>query len=59
MHKMDKFLCKLLQKMLSKVNPANYEPWMKAIMAAKNKVCNWVDEKYLDEIVSHIKNAYN
>lgn len=59
MHKMNKFLCKLLQKILSKVNPVNYEPWMKAIMAAKNKVCNWVDEKYLDEIVSHIKNAYN
>ena len=51
---MDKVLCKMLQKSVSKKDPATYEPWMKALMCAVGQSCDWTDEKYLLPILDYL-----
>lgn len=51
----DKTLCKMLQKTVAKQDPANYEPWQKALMCAGDDKCDWTDEKYLDALVEYMK----
>ena len=50
----DRTLCKLLQKMINGKDPNICEPWMKALLAASGKKCDWVDEKYLGPLIENI-----
>ena len=52
----DRSLCKLLQKVIAKKDPETYEPWMKALVLAKGKKCDWTDRKYIEPIIDYIKN---
>lgn len=52
----DRSLCKLLQKAIAKKDPETYEPWMKALVLAKGKKCDWTDRKYIEPIIDYIKN---
>ena len=47
----DRTLCKLLQKSVAKKDPETYEPWMKALMSAMGKKCDWTDPKYLKPLM--------
>lgn len=51
----DRTLCKLLQKAIAKKNPNTYEPWMKALMSAVGKSCDWTDKKYLTSIQKYLE----
>ena len=51
----DRTLCKLLQKTIAKKDPNTYEPWMKALMCAVGKSCDWTDRKYLDSIQNYLE----
>ena len=51
----DKTLCKMLQKAIAKKDPSTYEPWMKALMSAVGKKCDWTDKKYLKPLLEYIK----
>ena len=51
----DKTLCKMLQKSVSKQNPDEYEPWQKALMCSMGKKCDWTDKSYLEPLLKHIK----
>lgn len=50
----DRTLCKLLQKAVAKKDPADYEPWEKALMCAVGQKCDWTDKKYLDDLIGFI-----
>jgi len=50
----DKTLCKMLQKVIAKKDPNTYEPWMKALMRAVGKKCDWTDRKYLKPLLDYI-----
>lgn len=47
MNRIDRTMCRILQKSVAKKDPDTYEPWMKALMDAAEKSCDWTDEKYL------------
>lgn len=47
----DRNLCKLLIKIVSKKDPEEYETWERALMAAGNNKSDWTDEKYLEPIL--------
>lgn len=51
----DRALCKLLQKAIEKKDPNTYEPWMKALMCAAGKSCDWTDKKYLISIQNYLE----
>ena len=51
----DKTLCKLLKKAVSKKDPNTYEPWMKALMDAIGKKCDWTDKKYLKNLLDYLQ----
>lgn len=51
----DRTLCKLLQKTIEKKDPNTYEPWMKALMCAVGKSCDWTDKKYLISIQNYLE----
>lgn len=51
----DRTLCKLLQKSIAKKDPNTCEPWMKALMCAAGKSCDWTDRKYLDSIQKYLE----
>lgn len=51
----DRTLCKLLQKAISKKDPNTYEPWMKALMSAVGKSCDWTDREYLASIREYLE----
>lgn len=51
----DRTLCKLLKKMITKQDPASYEPWMKALLSAQGQVCDWTDKKYLIPLLEYIQ----
>ena len=40
----DRTLCRMLKKTVAKKDPDTYEPWMKALMSADGKQCDWTDE---------------
>lgn len=50
----DRTLCKMLQKAIAKKDPDTYEPWMKALMCAVGKTCDWTDRKYLISIQNYL-----
>lgn len=51
----DRMLCKMLQKSVAKKDPSTYEPWMKALMCAAGKNCDWTDKKYLIPLMEYLK----
>ena len=52
----DRTLCKMLQKAIANRDPKTYEPWMKALMSAIGKKCDWTDKKYLKPLLEYINN---
>lgn len=52
---MDRTLCKMLQKSVAKKDPSTHEPWMKALMGAVGKDCDWTDKKYLIPLIDYLK----
>lgn len=50
----DKTLCKMLRKAVAKKDPSTYEPWMTALMAAGDDVCDWTDREYLKPLLEEI-----
>ena len=48
----DRTLCKMLQKSLAKKDPSEYEPWMRALMRAAGKSCDWTDPAYLQPLLT-------
>lgn len=54
MTRIDRTLCKLLQKSIAKKDPATCEPWMKALLCAKGQVCDWTDRAYLTPLIKLI-----
>lgn len=52
---MDRSLCKLLQKAVSKKDPLEYEPWETALMSAIGKTCDWTDKAYLEPLIELIR----
>ena len=51
----DRTLCKMLQKAVSKKDPADYEIWEKALMCAVNQKCDWTDKSFLEPIITFAK----
>ena len=51
----DRTLCKMLQKVVAKQNPDEYEPWQKALMCAAGQKCDWTDKAYLGELLKYIE----
>lgn len=50
----DRTLCKMLQKVVAKQNPDEYEPWQKALMSAVGQNCDWTDKLYLEPLLKYI-----
>ena len=50
----DRKLCNVLRKMLSKKDPSEYEPWAKALMDAGDEKADWTDKKYIMPILDFI-----
>lgn len=50
----DRTLCKLLHKSLSKKDPSTYEPWMTSLMSAFGQKCDWVDRAYIEPILKEL-----
>lgn len=50
----DRTMCNMLRKAISKKDPAEYEIWEKALMAAGEEKCDWTDKKYLKPILDFI-----
>lgn len=53
----DRTLCRILQKAVAKKDPAEYEPWMKALMCSAGKKCDWTDRKYLAPLVHFLQES--
>lgn len=53
----DRMLCRLLQKAVAKKDPAEYEPWQKALMCAAGQSCDWTDEKYLKPLLGYLEKS--
>lgn len=51
----DRALCKLLHKAIAKKDPNTCEPWMKALMCAAGKSCDWTDRKYLISLQDYLE----
>ncbi|MGI6010832.1 MAG: flavodoxin domain-containing protein [Ruminococcus sp.] len=51
----DRMLCKMLQKAIGKKDPANYEPWMAALMEAAGQKCDWTDRSYLVPLIEYLQ----
>lgn len=50
----DRNMCKMLIKSVSKKNPNELEIWEKALVAAGDEKCDWTDKKYLKPILEAI-----
>ncbi len=50
----DRMLCKMLQKVVAKQNPEEYEPWQKALMSAAGRKCDWTDPQYLAPLLAYL-----
>ena len=44
----------ITQKAVSKKDPADYEVWEKALMAAGEDKCDWTDKKYIEPIIAYL-----
>ena len=51
----DRTLCNMLKKAIAKKDPDTYEPWMKALMSAVDKACDWTDKEYLGPLLDYIR----
>lgn len=51
----DRTLCKMLQKVVAKQNPDEYEPWQKVLMCAAGQKCDWTDKAYLEALLKYIE----
>jgi len=49
----DRLLVSMLQKAVSKKEPAALEPWMTALLEASGQKCSWVDQKYLEPVIEY------
>ena len=54
MNLVDRNLCKMLRKAVAKKDPADYEVWETALMAAGENKCDWTDKSYLKPIIEEI-----
>lgn len=54
MSKIDKALCKLLIKMVSKKESKDLQPWEQALMEANSKNCDWTDEKFIEPLIDYV-----
>lgn len=50
----DRNLCKMLRKAVAKKDPADYEVWENALMAAGENKCDWTDKSYLNPIIEEL-----
>lgn len=50
----DRTLCKMLQKVVAKKDPRDYEPWETALISAVGKTCDWTDRAYLKPLLAFI-----
>ena len=50
----DRALCNLLRKAVARKDPADYESWEKALMAAGEDGCDWTDKKYIEPIIAYL-----
>ena len=53
----DKMLCKMLQKMIAKKDPATFEPWMKALIEAIGQTCDGINIEYLTPLITYINES--
>ena len=53
----DRMLCGMLKKMIAKKDAASMEPWMKALLSAAGKKCDWTDQKYLEPLIQYIRDG--
>ena len=51
----DRMLCRMIKKSLSKKEPKDFEPWMKELFEWDGKGCDWTDPKYLEELLAYTK----
>ncbi len=54
MNAVDRGLCKMLLKAVTKKDPADCAVWEKALLEAGDNKCDWTDEKYLEPIIKAI-----
>lgn len=52
---LDRNMCKMLRKSVSKKDPSSLELWEKALLEAGKGKCDWTDEKYLQPILEELK----
>lgn len=45
----------MLKKSIAKKDPDTYEPWMKALMCADGKSCDWTDKNYLIPLMKYLQ----
>lgn len=50
----DRSMCKILRKSVSKKDPGTLEVWEKALMSAGDEKCDWTDRKYLEPVLKEI-----
>jgi len=50
----DRNMCKLLQKSVSRKDPETLEIWERALLSAGEEKCDWTDRKYLEPILEEI-----
>ena len=55
MSMVDRNLCGLLRKAVSKKDPKDYAVWERALMAAGENKCDWTDQNYLQPILMALK----
>ena len=53
----DRLLCRMLQKVVAKQNPEEYEPWQKALMCAVGQKCDWTDPANLESLIRYIRDG--
>lgn len=51
----DRKLCQMLKKAVSKKNPNEYEIWEKALMEAGDQKCDWTDKTYIKPILKALR----
>ena len=51
----DRNLCRLLQKVVAKKKPGDYEVWEKALIEAGSKKCDWTDKAYIKPILDALR----
>lgn len=51
----DRTMCRMLQKMIARQDEASCEPWMKELLNAQGKVCDWTDKKNLLPILTYVR----